>query len=156
MTSKALGALPLVMLAILAFIHAVFAYKELFDWERSAVSVIGMTPQAAQASAAVGKNQGLSNAFLAAGAAWAFVAWCLRGPSAGRPLATFFSLCALIAGAFGWATFWKEGFLIKQALPGALALMLAWLPTPMAPAASRAKDRGDDAVRLRKPGPEGA
>jgi uncharacterized membrane protein len=74
MTSKMLSAFPLAMLAILAFIHAVFAYKEVFDWEKSAETVIGMTPEAARASAPVGKNQGLSNAFLAAGAAWALAA----------------------------------------------------------------------------------
>ena len=105
MISKVLNAFPFVMLAILAFIHAVFAYKEIFDWESSAMSVLDMTQEAARASATVGKNQGLSNAFLAAGAAWAFAAWWVRGPSAGRPLATFFAWCALIAGVFGWATF---------------------------------------------------
>jgi uncharacterized membrane protein len=144
------------MFAILAFIHAVFAYKEIFDWENSAMKVLGMSPTAAQASATVGKNQGLSNAFLAAGAAWAFATWWRRGPSAGRPLATFFALCALIAGVFGWVTFRKEGFLIKQALPGALALLSAWLPAPIAPAASRARDAGDDAGRWHKSDPEGA
>jgi putative membrane protein len=155
MISKLLGAFPLVMLAVLAFIHAVFAYKEIFDWERSAVDVIGMTAEEARASATVGKNQGLSNAFLAAGAAWAFAAWWFRGPSAGRPLATFFASCALTAGVFGWATFRKEGFLIKQALPGALALLSAWTPDSMALAAPRARDAGDDADRRRKPDPEG-
>jgi uncharacterized membrane protein len=128
MITKVSGAFPLVMLAILAFIHAVFAYKEILDWERSAVSVIGMTLEAARASATLGKNQGLSNAFLAAGAVWALAVWWLQGPSAGRPLATFFASCALIAGLFGWATFRKKGFLIKQALPGALALISARIP----------------------------
>src|SRR4051812_11462751 len=91
MGSKVLRALPLVALALLSFVHFVFAYKEIFDWERSATEVIGLTPEAARASAKVGWNQGLSNAFLAAGAAWALVAWWLRSPSTGRPLATFFA-----------------------------------------------------------------
>ena len=63
----------------------VFAFKEIFDWEGSAVKVIGMTPEDARASAPVGRNQGLSNGFLAAGAAWAMAEWWLQGPSAGRP-----------------------------------------------------------------------
>jgi putative membrane protein len=116
------------MIAIVAFIHAVFAYKEVFDWEASATKSIGMSPDDARASAPVGKNQGLYNGFLAAGAAWSLAEWWHRSPSAGRPLATFFCACALTAGLFGWVTFQKRGFLIKQALPGAVALVAAWLP----------------------------
>ena len=127
MLSKILEALPLVTLALVAGIHAVFAYKEIFDWEDSAVKVIGMTLEDARASAPVGRNQGLSNGFLAAGAAWSLAEWWLRGPSAGRPPATFFAACALTAGLFGWATFRKKGFLIKQAVPGVAALVAAWL-----------------------------
>ena len=129
MVSMILEAAPLVTLALVAGIHAVFAYKEVFDWKGSAVKVIGMTPEDARASAPVGRNQGLSNGFLAAGAAWAMAEWWLRGPSAGRPPATFFAACAMIAGLFGWVTFRKKGFLIKQALPGAAALVAAWLQT---------------------------
>jgi uncharacterized membrane protein len=127
MVSAILDALPMITLAVVAVIHAVFAYKEIFDWEVSAVKVLGMTVADARASAKVGQNQGLSNAFLAAGAGWSIVEWWLRGPSAGRAPATFFAACALLAGLFGWATFRKPGFLIKQALPGAAALVAAWL-----------------------------
>ena len=127
MLSKILDVLPLITLGLVAVVHAVFAFKEIFDWEGSAVKVIGMTPEDARASAPVGRNQGLSNGFLAAGAAWSFAAWWLGGPSAGRPPATFFATCVLIAGLFGWATFRKNGFLIKQALPGFAALVAAWL-----------------------------
>lgn len=118
----------LVMLVLLAVIHAVFAYKEVFDWEASAVKSIGMSPDDARASAPVGKNQGLYNGFLAAGAAWSVAEWWFRGPSVGRPLATFFCSCALAAGLFGWSTFRRRGFLIKQAMPGAVGLVAAWLP----------------------------
>jgi uncharacterized membrane protein len=128
MGSKIFKALPLLPLAVLSFVHVVFAYKEIFDWERSAVEVIGMTPEAARASIIVGKNQGLSNAFLAAGASWALALWWLRSPSAGRPWATFFAAYALIAGVFGWITFEKNGFLTKQALPGLAVLAVVWFP----------------------------
>jgi uncharacterized membrane protein len=92
------------------------------------VKVIGMTPEDARASARVGRNQGLSNGFLAAGAAWALAEWWLLGPTAGRPLATFFASCVLTAGLFGWKTFRRRGFLTKQALPGVATLVVAWLP----------------------------
>jgi uncharacterized membrane protein len=128
MIRRALRVVPLIALAILAGVHALFAYKEIFDWEKSAVEVIHMKPEDARASAKVGQNQGLSNAFLAAGAAWALAAWWLRGPSAGRPPATFFATWALVAGLFGRATFGDEGFLTNQALPGLVALVAAWLP----------------------------
>ena len=128
MLSKVLEALPLAMLALLAGIHAVFTYKEVFDWEASAVKLIGMSRDDARASAPVGKNQGLYNGFLAMGAAWSLAEWWLHGPAAGRPLATFFASCALAAGIFGWATFRKKGFLTKQALPGAVTLVASWLP----------------------------
>src|SRR3954470_20180026 len=114
MINRALRAFPLIALAILAGVHALFAYKEIFDWEKSAIEVIGMPPKDARASAKVGQNQGLSNAFLAAGAAWALAAGWLRGPSTGRPPATFFATWALIAGLFGRVTFEKDGFLINQ------------------------------------------
>ena len=128
MLSQVIEALPLALLAIVAVIHVVFAYKEVFDWEASAVKSIGMSPDDARASAPVGKNQGLYNGFLAAGAAWSLAEWWFRGPSAGRPLATFFCACALAAGLFGWAVFRRTGFLTKQALPGAAGLVAAWLP----------------------------
>ncbi len=117
--------MPLITLGLVAVVHTVFVYKEIFDWEDSAVKVIGMTPEDARASAPVGRNQGLSNGFLAAGAAWAMAEWWLGGPSAGRAPATFFATCALIAGLFGCATFRKRGFLIKQAVPGLVALVAA-------------------------------
>jgi uncharacterized membrane protein len=128
MKSYVLRVVPLIALALLSGVHSVFAYKELTDWVNSAKDIIGMKLADAQASEQVGKNQGLSNAFLAIGAAWALAAWWRRGPSAGRAPATFFASWALVAGVFGWYTFDKLGFLIKQALPGAIALIAAWLP----------------------------
>ena len=81
MVLKVVEAMPMVAIGIVAFIHAVLPYKEIFDWEVSAVKVIGMTPDDARDSAGVGRNQGLSNGFLAAGAAWALAEWWLRGPA---------------------------------------------------------------------------
>jgi uncharacterized membrane protein len=119
---------PLIALVAVSFIHAVFAYKEIVDWERSAVKVLGMTIEDARAAAGVGRNQGLSNAFLSAGAACAIAVWSMEGPSEGRLPATFFALCALIAGIYGWKTFQKPGFLVKQALPGVISLAATWMP----------------------------
>ncbi|QEH35185.1 hypothetical protein OJF2_37320 [Aquisphaera giovannonii] len=132
MSPELLPWLPVAALALLAIVHAAFAYKEIFDWEAAAVEVLGMPPEVARACAAVGRNQGLSNAALAAGAAWALVVFRLQDPAWGRQLATFFGAWALVAGVFGYATFHRPGFLVKQALPGLLALLGAWLPALLA------------------------
>jgi uncharacterized membrane protein len=122
MLSTILNTLVYVGLGAVAIAHVAFAYKEIFSWVPSAVDVLGMSQGDALASAKIGQNQGLSNAFLAAGAVWAMLDWWLRGSSAGRPPGLFFGTCALIAGVFGYETFRKKGFLIKQALPGLFAL----------------------------------
>ena len=141
MKSHVLRSVPLIALALLSVIHTVFAYKELTDWVNSARDIIGMREADARASEPVGKNQGLSNAFLAIGAAWALAAWWRRGPIAGRAPATFFAFWALVAGVFGWYTFDKQGFLLKQALPGAIALIAAWLPVSVR--AAKVRSLGD-------------
>jgi len=128
MVQGALKNLPLLILIILAGIHSFIAYSEIFNWEASAVEKIGMTLEDARASAKVGRNQGLYNGFLAAGVIWTIMELSSRGPSVGRPLATFFATSVLVAGLFGWFTFRKQGFLTKQALWGALALVSSWLP----------------------------
>ncbi|WP_165228576.1 DUF1304 family protein [Aquisphaera insulae] len=120
--------LPVAGLVPLLIAHAVFAYKEIFDWENSATKILGMSDADARAAAGVGRNQGYSNAALAAGAAWGMAAPWLQGPEWVRPLATFFGTWAVLASVVGYATFEKTGFLVKQGLPGLIAVIAAWLP----------------------------
>jgi uncharacterized membrane protein len=63
-------------------------------------------------------NQGVSNAFLAAGLAWGL--WAFRnGKPEGRPVLNFFLGFIVIAGVVGWLSIWPDplgaaGFLIGQ------------------------------------------
>jgi putative membrane protein len=113
---------PAAALVLLALVHLLFAYVEMFRWEKFATRKLGQTPAEARASAVLAKNQGLYNAFLAAGALWALAEWLISGPEAGRGPALFFGGCAIAAGLYGWWTVGRRpAFLTHQALPGALA-----------------------------------
>ena len=112
---------------IIAILHALFLVAEMFFWKGPrglGVRVGGMTEDDAKASAALAKNQGLYNGFLAAGLAWSLV----PGPM-GLPLKVFFLTCVVIAGVFGGFTVnpinWK--LLLPQGLLGGLALGIVLL-----------------------------
>lgn len=108
------------LVALVALAHLYFLVLEMFLWATPfGRKTFNTTPEFAQASAALAKNQGLYNGFLAAGLIWALLA--------GAPaLATFFLACVLVAGVFGAVTVGPK-ILLVQALPAALALGAVWL-----------------------------
>ena len=78
-------------------------------------------------------NQGVSNAFLAAGLAWGL--WAFRnGKPEGRPVLNFFLGFIVLAGLVGWLLIWPDalgasGFLIGQTgLAMAALVCLCQLP----------------------------
>ena len=74
-------------------------------------------------SAALAANQGVYNAFLAAGLVWSLLA----SPAGfALQLKAFFLGCVVVAGVVGAATVSRR-ILMLQALPAAVALTLAWL-----------------------------
>jgi len=108
--------------ALVGLLHVYFMVLEMFLWDRPfGRRSFGLTPEFAAASKSLAANQGLYNGFLAAG-----IAWGLSLGDAGRAVTLFFLACVVVAGIFGAATVSRK-ILMVQALPGALALVLAWL-----------------------------
>lgn len=109
----------LVLVGVVAALHAYFLVMEMFLWQTSRVRIaFSMTENFARESAVLAKNQGLYNGFLAAGLIWSLIAT----GSLGFDLRVFFLACVAVAGVFGGVTANRRIFIV-QALPGAVALM---------------------------------
>jgi len=110
------------VVGLVALLHLYFLVLEMFFWNKPlGRRVFGLTPEFAQASAALAANQGLYNGFLATGLLWGFI----LGP-AGFGIKIFFLGCVIVAGIFGAFTA-NRRILWVQALPGAVALTLVLL-----------------------------
>src|SRR6185436_14564741 len=111
-----------VAVAFVAFLHLAFFVLESFFWTRPlGRRVFGLTAEVAASSASLAVNQGLYNAFLAAG-----LIWGLFGGRCAFEVKVFFLACVVIAGIVGGLTA-KRSILVVQALPGAIALVLVWM-----------------------------
>jgi putative membrane protein len=107
-----------VALAVVALLHIAFLVLEMFLWTKPfGLRTFGLTPEIAQASAALAANQGLYNGFLAAG-----LIWGICGGDAAYQIRLFFLICVIVAGIFGGITA-KRSILWMQALPAVLALL---------------------------------
>ena len=105
------------LIGLVAILHFYFLVLEMFLWTTPrGRKVFGLTPEFAQQSAALAKNQGLYNGFLVAG-----LVWGLAQGADGTPVKVFFLTCVIGAGVFGAWTVNKR-ILFVQALPAALAL----------------------------------
>lgn len=108
------------LIAFVALEHAAFFALESFLFRTPlGLRIFKLTPEAAEASAVFAANQGVYNAFLAAGLIWSLRA----GPAQAPSLKVFFLACVAVAGAVGGATASRSIFLV-QALPALLALAL--------------------------------
>jgi putative membrane protein len=104
---------------IVALEHFWFLVLEVFLWTKpTGRRTFGTTAEYAASTAALMKNQGTYNGFLAAGLVWAIA-------SANRELACFFLGCVLVAACVGGLTV-KRTILFVQGLPAAIAL-LVWI-----------------------------
>jgi putative membrane protein len=111
-----------VAVLLVALLHLYFLVLEMFFWKKPlGRRVFRLTPEFAQASAALAANQGLYNGFLAAGLIWGFFLG-----SAGTSIKIFFLGCVIVAGVFGAMTASRK-ILWVQALPGVVALTLVLL-----------------------------
>ena len=114
--------LATIAIGFVAFLHLAFFVLESFLWTKpTGRRIFGLDAEFAQRSASLALNQGLYNAFLAAGLIWSLFA----GPGA-FGIKVFFLSCVVIAGIVGGFTA-KRSILIIQALPGAVALLLVLL-----------------------------
>lgn len=106
------------LVALVALSHIGFLALEMFFWDHPiGRRIFSMTPEASAASAALAKNQGLYNGFLAAGLLWGTIA-------ARVDVQIFFLSCVVVAGVYGALTA-KRSILYVQALPAAVALVFA-------------------------------
>jgi putative membrane protein len=112
-----------VVTLLIALEHAGFAVVEIFLWTRPAgLKAFHQDLQQARNTAVMAKNQGIYNAFLAAGLLWS----CLAPPSFALQLKLFFLSCVTVAGIVGALTAFKRIFWIQSA-PAVLALaLLVW------------------------------
>lgn len=108
-------------IAVVAVLHLAFFVLESFLWTTpTGRRIFGMTSQLAESTKVLAANQGLYNAFLAAG-----LLWGVMRPNA-FSVRVFFLSCVIIAGIVGGLTA-KRSILLLQALPGAIALILVLL-----------------------------
>ena len=104
-----------ILTGIVALSHIWFMVLEMFLWNTATGhKTFKLTPEFAEASAALAANQGLYNGFLAAGLIWAIA-------SKRNDLKIFFLTCVLVAGVFGAVTV-GSSILYVQALPALAAL----------------------------------
>lgn len=114
--------LACIAIAVVALLHLAFFVLESFLWTKPAGRrVFGLSAELSESSKTLAANQGLYNAFLAAGLIWGLLptehAFAVR---------VFFLSCVIIAGVAGAMTA-KRSILFVQALPGAIALLLVLL-----------------------------
>ena len=106
-------ALAIVLVALVALLHAGFLVLEMFLWTTPfGLKTFNMTPEVAASSAVLAANQGLYNGFLAAG-----LVWGLFAKDNATAIKVFFLGCVIVAGVFGAATA-KPSILFVQALAG--------------------------------------
>jgi putative membrane protein len=113
-----------VLVALVALEHFWFFVLESFLYTRPiGLQTFRQSEQKARDSAALAANQGVYNAFLAAGLVWSLFA---APPAFAFQLKVFFLGCVIVAGVVGAATVSRR-ILALQALPAAIALVLVWL-----------------------------
>jgi putative membrane protein len=114
--------------ALIALEHVYILVLEMFLWQtRRGLRVFGMTPEKAELTASLAKNQGLYNGFLAAG-----LLFGLLGPLApveAYHFKLFFVACVLVAGIYGGITAFRK-ILFMQGGPAAAALVLLLVAGP--------------------------
>lgn len=108
-----------ILIGFIALEHLGFMILEMFLWQKPiGLKVFHLTQQQADGSAALAKNQGLYNGFLAVGLLWGLFS---TNPALSLPLKFFFLGCVLVAGIYGSLTANRSIFFV-QALPALLAL----------------------------------
>ncbi len=108
-----------VLVAFVALEHVYILVLEMFLWSTPrGLKAFNMTPEKAETTAVLAKNQGLYNGFLAAGLAYSLVA---ADAHEAYGFKVFFLACVIVAGMYGGMTVGKKIFFI-QAIPALVAL----------------------------------
>jgi len=110
-----------IAVAFVAFQHLAFFVLESFFWTMPlGRRVFGLSKEDTAATAPLAVNQGVYNAFLAAGLVWGLLA----RPD-GFQIKVFFLVCVVVAGIVGGLTA-KRSILWIQAVPALISLVLVW------------------------------
>lgn len=113
-----------VLIALIAVLHAYIAWFEIFAWTTRGPVVFSTFPaDLFEPTIALAANQGLYNAFLAAGLIWSLF---IRDARWHANVATCFLLFVLVAGLFGAVTV-SPRIMIVQSVPAFAALISLWL-----------------------------
>jgi putative membrane protein len=109
-----------ILVALVALEHVWFGVLEAILWTKPiGLKTFRNTPEKAQVTAALAKNQGLYNCFQAAGLLWGLLA----AAPFGTAIKLFFLSCVVVAGVVGALTVSRR-ILVVQAVPAAVALAL--------------------------------
>lgn len=120
----------LILITLIAALHLYIAYFEIFAWEATGPRVFStFPPELFGQTKAMAANQGIYNAFLAAGLIWAIV---IKEGQWQRNIAACFLLFVIVAGVFGAMTVSPRIFVV-QSVPALAALVLILLGTAKAP-----------------------
>ena len=112
------------MIALIGLLHTYIAWFEIFAWETRGPNVFtGFDPDLFPRTVAMAANQGIYNAFLAAGLFWSLL---INDRKWQRNIATCFLLFVFIAGVFGAATVTMRTFYV-QSIPALVALAMLCL-----------------------------
>lgn len=115
----------LILTGFVAVEHVFILVLEMFLWKTEfGMKVFQLTPETAEITAKLAKNQGLYNGFLSAGLFWAL--FFIKNQNQKFQTILFFLICVVVAGIYGSATA-KFSILFSQGLPAFLALVLHWL-----------------------------
>ena len=114
-----MSTIALVLIAVVALLHAYFLVLEMFLWTKPlGLKTFRNTPEKAEITRVLAANQGLYNGFLAAGLIWSIVAQK-------TDVALFFLGCVVVAALYGAYSVNKRIFFV-QGVP-AIAAILAVL-----------------------------
>ena len=118
MSNAAIG-----LVALVAFVHLYIAIFEMFLWESRGPKVFrSFAKEHFAITKTLAFNQGLYNAFLAAGLIWSFF---IDDPAWQRAVASCFLIMVAVAGVVGAATAEKK-IIFVQTIPAGLGLAALW------------------------------
>ncbi|MBB4080367.1 putative membrane protein [Lewinella aquimaris] len=113
-----------ILVGFIAVLHLYIAWLEMFAWETRGPKVFrGVPKKLFPETKVLAANQGLYNAFLAAGLIWSLL---IRNEDWGQHVALFFLGCIAVAGVFGAFTAERK-ILFVQTIPATVALLLLLL-----------------------------
>jgi putative membrane protein len=110
-----------IVVGVVAALHQYFMYLEMVLWTTTrGRAIFGTTEEQAQQSAALAKNQGLYNGFLAAALVWGLIA---GDDEAAFEFKVFGLACVIVAAVVGALTVSRR-ILVVQGVPALVGIVL--------------------------------